>query len=1465
MRKINHALMVLLFLALPNLLHATKLVWVKVVDKDYIQVFFKDGEVVFVDDGLGTCAFTGCVEADDNELISYGTELDTVNAVSTANWIITSAGDANYTTAQSPIAVYRKSKLTGMSQEEWSGSDYEYDWAYEHSIFLQLPSSLKQGSTYTIEINANTNTDVTSQDITYDIFNSRSEAVKINLNGYSTTESVKAVDLYMWMGDGGIRDYSSLEGNKVYVYDTVSGTSYEVGTVQFWQNSIYETIYHHEMVRSDVWNADISAFNTPGVYRVAIEGVGCSEDFVISEDVYRTPHQVSVLGFYYMRIGEDGTGMTPIPRRPLFIPEVSPTDCKVYITTMHPYHAEWSTFSSGDPWDHEDDWVPYVKAGNPTNPNAYGGHSDALDWDRHLGHVSIVYDMLLPYIVTGGGLADDDLGIPESGNGIPDILDEARNEVDFWLRLRDGMGYSHGITNPDGSNALYQAGTTTIAAWANAANAAMLANCFQLAGLTTLMEEYRDSAVIAYNYASGLTDQMLTSILNVGNSTMSGSDLKMTAAAYLYNITGNTAYEDVINSESRVTSTTSMFNNAGISNSFNQTYAIAGYLFTPQTVNYQALYDNMKASVIYQAKQREANYTLSRPSRRGSDHYIGWFVTEIGVQRCIIAHAISEEGADKDMFLDALVLEADWSLGRNPLNMIYMTTATTALGNKRSVENAYTSGWNDGTPGVHPGHTPYMNIYNFSNMVMGRPEWMREKNYPDYTEWPYGEMCYNTRYVYAHSEFTPQQTMGGKQALYGYLYASDAKYDPCKSPNLGTDKSICLDTITLNSGVFNTDATYVWEKDGTTLTGEDALTCKVTRPGTYTVTVSITGCSSASDEITISSGAPIINLGDNKTIKEGETITLDAGITGDSITYAWEKDGVLLPNDTLATLEVTKAGTYSVTVTVTGCIPATDEIVISPKSAITVGNYGTIIPNPLISRDKPTYTNGTNGSTRNVTDGDYNTYVSMAASEVSSSNPLYIAINIGDNTASRVLLKWEDQYSWNYWRADGGAPGDYTIEVSSNSTDGTDGDWNTVATVTGNLYPLRSHSFNFSGYTWVRMSITSIASTSVALRIAQIDVHDVTEGLDDHWMLLGDSFTAHAVDRAQVDTIYSDLIAKFRPNYFPCVIGAGHGGFTSQDVLDRIDAVLEDNPDVKFYAICLGINDAAAMDTAQFHSNMRQIVEKIIDAGGIPVLSRTPYGWGISHDDHDDYATVCDNLTAEYNLITGPDFYNFYKDNAATHMLSDGLHPSEAGERAFHDLWAEAMIAAGLYDESEISISDFEASPSSIQNDVSNTVEFSAQVTTKQNQVSSVIIDLSELGGSATETMSAIDSIYTASIIVPVDFAEGTKTITITAEDDHGNIATRKTYVEITGITGVIADMDQLQGKELIFTPLSSGKVVMDVYNLNGQHILSHTEVAYTGQKLDFKSILGSYTMLEGLFILRINGAGINYNNLYFK
>ena len=763
---------------------ASKLVSAGIVDKDYIMLYFRDGDVAFTEGASSGCGlYIQC--AAGNALTTYGSALNTGSVAVAGNWKITSTGDTDFgSQGLAPVNIYRKSKLCCMAQMAWSTSanDYNYDWAYEHTIYLKLPKSMKPGESYTVQIPATINSDVATKALTFDIFNSRSEAVKVNIVGYSTANSIKSADVYDWMGDGSSRDYSSFVGKKIYLYNTATQTSQEVGTLSLWKTAAGETSTNHQMLQSSVWKADFTGFNTAGTYRLAVEDIGCSDDFTISDNIYYEPYKVSTQGYYYMRIGEDNTDVVPVARHPLFIPGKSPSNCTVYITTITPYDSDWAKIgANGDPWDNTTTWVNYLKPGKPTNPNAWGGHADAFDWDRHLGHVSSIYDMLLPYFITNGALSDDNLGIAESGNGIPDILDEARYEVDFWLRLRDGMGYSHGLNNPVNqitNPTFYQAGTDAVAAWANATNAAMLADCFRISGHNDLMAEYRDSAIVAYTYASNLPDQMLDKTQDVGNMVMTGKDFRITAAAFLYNLTGDTKYENDLNLYSNCKSASSTVCNI---TAYDELYAYAGYLFTNQKVNYPALYSNMKSSIISEAKSREANYSNLRPSRRSTDNNTGWFATTINNERTILAHALSEEGsADRTLFENALILEADFSLGRNPLNMINMTTATTNLSSKKSVENMYTSGWNDGTPGVHPGHTPYMNVYDWGGLIMGRPKWMVDKNYPAVVysgsmiaanSWPQGELYYNTRYVYAANEYTPQQVMRGKTALYGYLYA----------------------------------------------------------------------------------------------------------------------------------------------------------------------------------------------------------------------------------------------------------------------------------------------------------------------------------------------------------------------------------------------------------------------------------------------------------------------------------------------------------------------------------------------------------------------------------------------------------------------------------------------------------------------------------------------------------------------
>ncbi|MGV3617422.1 MAG: glycoside hydrolase family 9 protein [Fimbriimonas sp.] len=738
--------------------HAAKLVDVRTVDDEHVMLQWRDGWVHYRDEATGPKAFNNPEGLGGDRLEKFGAPLDTGVATAPASYALVSTDDPNYRVAVQPLRCFRKAKVSGTA---WAWPDPEP--ALEHTVYLRLPKKLSQGKRYQLTIAPGTQTDAVSKTFTFDVYRGVSEAVHANIIGYDPGQTAaKSADLYMWLGDGGARDYSGYVGRRVFLFNVKTRKKHDVGRVAFWKRGGKE-YGGWDLTKSDVWTCDFARFKQPGTYRLVVDGVGCSQDFQIRNDVYREPYQTSVRGFFFMRIGES-KDFTPVPRQPRYVPDVDPPGFKVYLTTMSPWHPDWKKLG-GDPWDNKD-WSAYKEPGEPTNPNAWGGHSDAADWDRHAGHVSIIWDLLLPYVLSNGKLREDDLGIRESGNGVPDLLDEAQNEVDFWLRLRDTKGgYSFGLNNatPD-DKAMFQAAARPYMAWANAANAAMLANCYRIARKGDLAARYRNAAVEAWQVAA---DGDLDFKYGIGNGATRGRDLKMMAAAFLYNVTGDRMYEDAMAKESVIAGPDGATEEV---DKHNQLWGTAAYLmcakFGWRPIHHPELLANMQASIIAEARRKHVVPSQTRPSRRSSDEAYGWFQSVQEVQRACVAHAVAATPADRTDLLKALILEADYGLGRNPLNATQMT----GLG-ARHPEEIYTSGRFDGIPDVHPGHTPYMNADAWSPGFMGDPQWYASRGYPAWKEWPQGEALWRARYCYSNNEFTPQQTMRGKMCLLAYLYS----------------------------------------------------------------------------------------------------------------------------------------------------------------------------------------------------------------------------------------------------------------------------------------------------------------------------------------------------------------------------------------------------------------------------------------------------------------------------------------------------------------------------------------------------------------------------------------------------------------------------------------------------------------------------------------------------------------------
>ena len=744
------------------------------IDAQTIALHIYDGRVERLDAGEGEHPFSGHESKGQDKIYRYTPPLN-VDGLSPEMFTITSADDDNYAEGVRPTEVSRKSKVSGVAWGWPEGVP-----TMEHWLYLKLPEPVKSiDETYTLVFGDGVSVDAESIELRMDA-ETPTEAIHVNLVGYDAMAPVKSADLYFWQGDGGGVDYSDLEGKSVWLYEDVQH-SRQLGAVIAKGQPRQREFGGWDLTGSDVWTIDLSEITEPGKYQLAIEGVGFSRPFEIRENAAREPFRQSVIGFYYMRVGEpmDAAGHAtfdenfPPPRQPLYVPEGSDADTPadpegytVYLTSMGPDHEDWRTLG-GDGWDNKD-WSQWKLDGEPTNPNAYGGYSDAADWDRRLPSISIPFQLMLPYTLLGDAVGDDDLDIRESGNGSPDLLDSAAWAVDYWRRLRgpDG-GYSYGVNNPTPEeNVAYQAATAPYMAHANAAMSAMLADAYRLAGDDERMNDYLATAKEAYAIGG---DADLDKRHDVGNGAMTGRDLKATAAVYLYKLTGERDYEDTF---ADLVRTGGDIMQTGEGSESNVLWAYAGYVTAAaegeREIHHTELLSKMKADVVADADRKHLEPSRERPSRRSADTGAGWFQSIIEVGPLMLAHYETKE----QKYLDALLLESDYSLGRNPLNRVLMTGDP--FFSDRHIAEAYTTGRNDGFPGVHPGQTPYMNEAPWGGDFMSNPRWMSEKGYPawgtvEQPNWPQGEALWNNWYNFSNNEFTPQQSMAGKTAMYAYI------------------------------------------------------------------------------------------------------------------------------------------------------------------------------------------------------------------------------------------------------------------------------------------------------------------------------------------------------------------------------------------------------------------------------------------------------------------------------------------------------------------------------------------------------------------------------------------------------------------------------------------------------------------------------------------------------------------------
>ncbi|HOT96211.1 MAG TPA: glycoside hydrolase family 9 protein [bacterium] len=169
----------------------------------------------------------------------------------------------------------------------------------------------------------------------------------------------------------------------------------------------------------DIYTADFSALNQPGSYQIRVPGVGTSYPFRVGERVHEELYTKSLRAFYFQRCG---------------------MELKVAIALQYNHPA-----------CHLQDGYYHASTGQSGQAPSTGGWHDAGDYGKYIVNGGISAGTLLMAFETFPvSCAADTLKIPESGNGVPDLLDEVRYELAWFLTMQepDG-GVHHKLTRVD--------------------------------------------------------------------------------------------------------------------------------------------------------------------------------------------------------------------------------------------------------------------------------------------------------------------------------------------------------------------------------------------------------------------------------------------------------------------------------------------------------------------------------------------------------------------------------------------------------------------------------------------------------------------------------------------------------------------------------------------------------------------------------------------------------------------------------------------------------------------------------------------------------------------------------------------------------------------------------------------------------------------------------------------------------
>lgn len=628
-----------------------------------------------------------------------------------ASFTIISTDDPAYASPIQPIQAI--SWIASLGDAQWS-EDCKLDndsWRYQigHYAYLRLPHPLHAGKRYIVR-----QVDGRISDFVFAGAGVSNRCIKVNQCGYLPDAAHKYAYLGGWVPTVGPIDYSAF--NEFMLVDSVSGSVAHVGEIRVKSHDYLVDVDNDpaSYAGEHVYELDFSAMTQPGNYRIFIPGLGYSWPFIIGTHALGEAFYVATRGFYHQRCGCSlSMPYTAWERGACHTQQAG--ECGFVGDNLN-----WIFPDGSNALDELSDFdIIRATADDQSLHNVYGSWHDAADYDRRASHNIPAWDLLLLFDINRQAFTDGQLNIPESGNGIPDLLDEACWGLKAWKRSQSEQGavtgrietFHHpqhkGMPDQD-TDRFYMSIPDRKSTFLYAGGAAMYARMIEPYSQVQ-HQEYLESAQRAYSWASIPSNSRNGHTVELEHDgsmveiTLVESDADILfpacmAAVNLLLATGDSKYLDDINQlyGAEASRTLPSYPN------YQYYYAPIFLLAAKDIPGLSADIKTTARSSILELAAEPLGTTATEPYRhawRTRSRRWGWALAPYWARYLVLAHALTGE----ERYREAALLNIDFHLGCNPLGMVQ----TTGIGHvyTPTIQDAETR--RDGIVDPVPGLTSY--------------------------------------------------------------------------------------------------------------------------------------------------------------------------------------------------------------------------------------------------------------------------------------------------------------------------------------------------------------------------------------------------------------------------------------------------------------------------------------------------------------------------------------------------------------------------------------------------------------------------------------------------------------------------------------------------------------------------------------------------------------------------------------